>query len=97
MGHRQILLAEPQDRVFFRIDLFVPVFEIDANTGVDQEDSKNVKQPVKLFDHHCTDEDKNTAEHNRTQDPPKQDLVIIRLVNLEVLQDKQDDKDIVDR
>src|SRR5690606_27415625 len=95
--HRKMLTTKSQDWIFLRIDLLIAILEVNPNTGVHQEDSKHIENPVEALNQYGAYANEDTAEDDRPEYSPEEYLVIVSFVNLEVAQDKEDHKDVVDR
>ncbi len=81
---RQVSAAELHDRILFRLDLFVAVFEVDTDTGVDQEYSEHIEDPFELVDEQRAHENENGAEYDRSQDSPEECLMVVFFLDLEI-------------
>src|SRR5690606_12388915 len=89
--------TETHDGILLRFDLLVAVFEVDPNSGIDQEYPKYIQDPFEAVDQVGAHKDEHAPEYDCSDDAPEQYLMIIFLVDLEGFQDQKDDKNIVDR
>ena len=52
-------------------------------TRVDKEDAEETENPLKTLDHRRTSKDKDTAQHQCTEDAPEKYLVLVFALDTE--------------
>src|SRR5690606_6570850 len=84
-------------RILLRLNFFVAIIEVDADTGVHQEDAEDIQDFMELFNEIGSDKNEYAPKNDRPEDTPEKDFVVVRLVHLEILQDEQDHEDVIHR
>ena len=64
---------------------------------VNQEDSKEAKNPFEASDHRCTREDKDASEYQGAEDTPEEHLMLVFALDAEEGEQHQEDEQIVHR
>ncbi len=58
----KVFAAQTKDRVLFGIDLFFAVFEVDLDSGVDQENAESIQDPMEPRNEISPDKNENAPE-----------------------------------
>ncbi len=77
-----------------RIHLFV-VLKSHFDSGIEQENSQYVDDPMKSVDQRHACENENCPEDKSTQNPPEQNFMLISVWNSEVGENHQEHKQII--
>src|SRR5262249_51433252 len=84
-----------QQRILFRMDLrFLLEKQLDA--AVYEQRAKNIDDPVKLPDQANTQQNKHRPHHQRAQNPPEQNLVLMFTRDFEEAEDQQEHEQVID-
>src|SRR5216684_74728 len=87
--------ASSHGGVFHRVHLMLSR-KSQANSAVDQERSKQIKNPVEAFDQADPSKNKDAAHEQRSDDSPEQHASLVLLGNGEIAEDHEEDEEIVD-
>src|SRR5690606_37260272 len=85
---------ENEQWILLRLDFRVSTGQ-HAKSRENQKTTKDIDQPMTAVDQLDAGEDKQNPHHQRTQDAPEQHLVLVFVRHLEVREDHDDDKYVV--
>src|SRR5262249_47687247 len=94
-GDGQEMRHQSHHRVLIRLDIGLFLLE-HFQAGINQEAAKNVDNPVEAVEQRGPDKDHRQAHHQRPQHAPEKDAVLVLGGHLEVREDQQEDKEVVD-
>ncbi len=93
LRHRQNLLRPPHHRIFLRVHGMVRAEQFES--GVQQERSEKVENPIEALNQDGPDADHRAAQDERAQHSPKQQAVLIAGIDAKKLEDQQEEKNVV--
>ena len=96
VGHGHDAAEEPQDGVLLRVH-GVSARPDEADPRHDQQHAQQVDEPVGRLERRDPHPDEDRAEHDRAQDPPEQQAVLVRRRHREGGEDQGEHEDVVDR
>lgn len=77
------------------MNLFV-FFKPEFDTGKNQEYSKNINDPMELFEQGYAEKNEDQPENECAENSPEQNPVLVDGIDAEVGENKQEDKNVVD-
>src|SRR5262249_47292055 len=93
--HRYQATEELEHRILVRMDLFIFLCgHFDA--GQDEQGTEDIENPVQPLQQRNASNNEDGAHHECAKNPPEEDFMLVASWHLEVREDQDEDKDVVD-
>ena len=79
------------------VDTFVVLMAEHLDTGINQENTKEPKDPLETLDDGCASKDEDTTQDQGTEDTPEKHFVLVFALDAEEGEEHEENKQVIHR